>query len=192
MYLLTICQQCIAPQESKIIHGLHGHFRAKFCNDDNPSLHDLGQLIYFFDWMQLIYIVAYYFIVDELTCIAENSLEKNLPLDALNQQLTRLRCIHHGDHVYHPKFHISFSHFLIWMPYGDDVPFILYGMVWVGMVHDFGGRVLGGSIVFLPLKGNHVLAQDQHALYTYHEWRGGQHGIGPLSYHVHLFIPPTF
>ena len=77
------------------------------------------------------------------------------------------------------------------MPCGDDVPFIFNGMVWVGMTHDFGGRVLGGSIFFLPLEGNHVSAQDQHALYTYHEWRGGQRGIGPLAYHVHSFIPPT-
>ena len=78
------------------------------------------------------------------------------------------------------------------MPYGDDVPFILYGMVWVSMVHDIGERILGYSIFFLPLEGNHVAAQDQHALYTYHKWRGGQCGIGLLAYHVHLFIPPTF
>ena len=94
--------------------------------------------------------------------------------------------------MYHQNLRITFSHFLIWMPCGDDVPFILNGMVWVGMSHDFGGGFLGGSIFFLPLEGHHVSAQDQHAFYTYHEWRGGQHGIGPLAYNVHLFIPPSF
>ena len=84
-YFLTICKQCIAPQESKIIYGFHGHFRAKFCDDDNPSLHDFGQLLYLFDCTQMVYIFAYYSIVDELTCIATNYLKKNLPLDALNQ-----------------------------------------------------------------------------------------------------------
>ena len=85
LYFLTICKQCIDPQERKIIYGFYGHLRAKFCNVDNPYLHDFGQVLYCFDRTQLVYIVAYYFIVDELTCIAENSLKNNLPLDALNQ-----------------------------------------------------------------------------------------------------------
>ena len=94
LYFLTICKQCIAPQESNIIFGFHGHFRAKFCNIDNPSLHEFGKLLYCFDCAQLVYIVAYYFIVDELKCITANSLEDNLPLNALHQQLEELRCIH--------------------------------------------------------------------------------------------------
>lgn len=48
-YLFTIYEKCIAPQESKIIYGFHGHFRAKFCNDDNPSLHEFGKVLYFFN-----------------------------------------------------------------------------------------------------------------------------------------------
>ena len=115
-----------------------------------------------------------------------------MPCYVLQQLLEKLRCDHFRNHWYHPKLHINFSHFLIWMPYGDDVPFILYGMVWVGMVHDFGRRVLVDSIFFLPLEGNHVAARDQHALYTYHKWRGGHREIGLLAYHVHLFSPPTF
>ena len=78
------------------------------------------------------------------------------------------------------------------MPYGDDVPFILNGMIWASRINDFGERIFGDSIFFLLLEGNHVVAQDQHALYTYHEWRGGQRGIGPLAYHVHLCSPPSF
>ena len=42
LYLLTIYEQCIAPQESKITLGFHGHFRANLYDDDNHSLHDLG------------------------------------------------------------------------------------------------------------------------------------------------------
>ena len=114
-----------------------------------------------------------------------------MPLDALNQQLKRLHRIHQRDHLYHTHLHITFSNFLIWMPYGNDVPFILYRMVWVGMAHDIRERILGDSIFFLPLEGNHVAAQDQHALYNYQKWRGGKRGIGLLSYHVHLFSPPT-
>ena len=49
LYFLTICKQCIAPHERKIIYGFHGHFRAKSCNIDNPSLHEFGQLLYCFD-----------------------------------------------------------------------------------------------------------------------------------------------
>ena len=128
----------------------------------------------------------------EQTYTTCNLLQDHLPYDILNRNLGELRSVHQRDHMYHPNLHITFSHFLIWMPGGEDMPFILNGMVWVGMSHDFGRRVLGGSIFFLPLEGNHVAAQDQHTFDTYHKWRRGQHGIGLLSYHFHLFIPPTF
>ena len=173
LYLLTIYEQCITPQESKFIFGFHGHFRANHCNDDNPYLHDFGKVFCCFDYVQLIYIAAYYYlIVDEKTCTAGNSLENSLPHDFLDQQLERLCCIHLRNQWYHPNFHTTFNNFLILMPYGDDVPFILYGMVWVSMIHDIGERIFKGPIFFLPLKGNIIVAQDHNMIYTYHKWRG--------------------
>ena len=80
----------------------------------------------------------------EHTYSACNLLQEHLPYDILKQQLGELHSIHHGDHMNHPNLNITFSHFLIWMPCGDDVPFILNGMVWVDMTHDFGGRVFRG------------------------------------------------
>ena len=192
LYFLTIYEQCIAPQKSKSIFGFQGHFRANVCNDSSPSIHDFGQVYCYFIYVQLIDIDAYFPMLGEKTYTSCNFLQDHLPYDILKQQLGRLRNIHLENLWYHPKLHLNFSNFLIWRPNGDDVPFILDGMVWVDMSHDFRGRVLGGSIFFLPLEINHVAAQDQHAFYTYHKWRGGHRGIGPLAYHVHSFNPPTF
>ena len=60
---------------------------------------------------------------------------------------------------------------MIWMPYGDDVPFILYGMVWASMIHDFMEGILGDPVFFLPLEGNIIVAQNKQLLYTFHKWR---------------------
>ena len=46
LYFLTICKQCIAPYESKIIHGFQGHFRETSCDVDDPYLHEFGQVSY--------------------------------------------------------------------------------------------------------------------------------------------------
>ena len=137
------------------------------------------------------YNAIYYLIVDEQTCTASNLLEDNLPHDVLKQQLERLCCIHLRNHWYHPKLHITFKFFLIWMPYGDHVPFILYGMVWASMIHDMGERIFGDLVFFLPLEGNIIAAQDQQILYTYNKWREGKCGVGYFVYHVKLFNPPT-
>ena len=166
LYLLTIYEQCISPQESKSIFGFHDHFRANLCNASSPYIHEFGQVYYYFDYVQLIYITTYYPMLEEKTCTVCNLLENHLPHDILKQQLGRLRSIHLGNHLYHPNLHTTFNTFLIWMPYGDDVPFILYGIVCIIMAHDIGERILGDSIFFFPLEGNHVAAQDQHAIYT--------------------------
>ena len=42
LYLLTIYEQCITPQESKSIFGFHGHFTENVCTDSSPSIHDFG------------------------------------------------------------------------------------------------------------------------------------------------------
>ena len=49
-YLLTIYEQCIAPQESKSIFGSHGHFRANIYDASSPSIHDFGQVYCYFDY----------------------------------------------------------------------------------------------------------------------------------------------
>ena len=98
--------------------------------------------------------------------------------------------IHLINHLYHPKLHVTFNNFLIWMPNGDDVPFTLNGMIWSSMIHDMGERIFGDLIFFLPLEGNLIAAQYQHMLYTYLKWRGRQRGVGYLVYHVQLFSPP--
>ena len=113
-----------------------------------------------------------------------------MPHDDLTQQLERLRCIHLRNHWYHPKLHITFKIFLIWMPYGDEVPFILYGMVWANMLHDNRERIFGDPVFFLPLEGNLITTQDQQLLYTYHKLREGQRGVGYLVYHVQILSPP--
>ena len=115
----------------------------------------------YFDYDQLIYIADYYHIVNEQTCTTSNSMEDNLPHDVLNQQLGRLRCIHLRKNWYHPKLHITFNIFLIWMLNGDDAPFILNEMVWASMIHDMGKRIFGDLVFFLPLEGNIIAAQDQ-------------------------------
>ena len=59
------------------------------------------------------------------------------------------------------------------------------------MICSIGGEVLGDLVLILPLEGNYFAAQDQNFLYTYHKWRGGQHGVGLYVYHVQIFSPPT-
>ena len=93
-----------------------------------------------------------------------------MPHDILKQELGKLRFIPWIDHWYHGTINI----FLIWMPNGDEVPFILDGMVWASMIHDMGDRIFGDLLFFLPLEGNMFAAQDQYVLYTFHEWRGRQ------------------
>ena len=173
LYFFTILDQCIVPQGSKSILGFHGHFWANVCNDGSPFLLGYGQVYFYFLYVQLLGIDAYFPMLEEKICTTCNLLQKHLPHDILKQQLGGLHSIHLENLWYHPKLHMNFRNFLIWRPNGDGVPFILNGMVGVNMSHDFRGRVLGGSIFFLPLEGNHVAAQDRHALYTYHEWRGG-------------------
>ena len=130
---------------------------------------------------QLIYNAIYYLIVDEKTCTTSNLLGDNLPHDVLKQQLVKLRYTHWRNHWYHPKLHITFNVFLIWIPHGDDVPFTLYGMVWV---HETRGGFFGDLVVLLYLEGNIITSQSQQQIYTYHKWRERQHGMDNLIHHV--------
>ena len=107
------------------------------------------------------------------------------------QQLEKLHYTHHRDHMDHPHLHVTSRKFLIWMIYGGNVPFTLNGMSWASRIHDFGERIFGDPIFVLPLKGNLFVAQDQHVLYTFHEWRGRQCGVVYFSYHVHPFSTPS-
>ena len=80
---------------------------------------------------------------------------------------------------------------MIWMPYGDDVPFILYGMDWASIIHDYMESIFADLDFLFPLKEKIIVAQDQNLIYTYHKWREREHGLGYLVYHVQLLSPPT-
>ena len=82
-----------------------------------------------------------------------------------------MRCIHLRNHWYHPKLHMKFNNFLIWVPYGDDVPFTLYGMVWASKIHDSRERIFEDPVFFLPLDDKIIATQNIQLLYTYHKWR---------------------
>ena len=77
-----------------------------------------------------------------------------------------------------------------WMPYDGDFQLITYEVIWDNMFHDVGEEILGGLIFNLPLEGNLIAAQDQHILYSYPEWRGGQRGVGYFVYQDQIFSPP--
>ena len=68
------------------------------------------------------------------------------------------------------------------MPYDDDFQLITYEMIWANMFHNVGGEILRGLISIFPFEGNVIAAQDQHTLYTYPKWRGGQCGVGYFFY----------
>ena len=77
------------------------------------------------------------------------------------------------------------------MPYDGDFQLIIYGIVWASMVHNVGEEILGDPVFILPLEGNLIATQDQQTIYTYHKWRGGQHGVGYFVCHDQIFSPPT-
>ena len=87
-------------------------------------------------------------------------------------------------------FPFKVSHMIDWMPYDGDLQLITYEMVWASMIHNVGEKVLEDLVFFLPLEGNIIAAQDQHILYTYPKWRGGQHGVGYFFYQDQIFSPP--
>ena len=88
-------------------------------------------------------------------------------------------------------FPFEVSHMIDWMPYDGDLQLITYEMIWASTFHNVGGEILGGQIFIFPLEGNIITAQDQHTLYTYPEWRGGQHGVEYFFYQDQIFIAPT-
>ena len=63
------------------------------------------------------------------------------------------------------------------MSYDDHVLFIMDEMFWVNLFFNDGEEILGGLFLIFPLQGNSIEAQDQHILYTYHEWRGRWRGV---------------
>ena len=66
-----------------------------------------------------------------------------------------------------------------------------YGLFWASLFFIDGGTFYGGLFFTLPLEGNDFAAQDQHRLYTCHEWREGQHGVSYDACQVHIFSPPS-
>ena len=59
--VLTIPIQCIAPQEGKLLFGLHGHILAKYCDGDNHLLCSLGKMFHYsFMYDHLVHQSIYY------------------------------------------------------------------------------------------------------------------------------------
>ena len=88
-------------------------------------------------------------------------------------------------------FPYEVSHMIDDMPYVDDFQLIIFGDTWASMICSVGGEILGDLVFILRLEGKCFAAQEQQFLYTYHEWREGQHGVGYIVYHEHIFIPPS-
>ena len=86
-------------------------------------------------------------------------------------------------------FFYEVSHGFDWMPYDGDFQLITYEVVWDNMFHNAGEKIPGGLLFILPLEGNIMAAQDQHILYTYPKWRGGQCGVGYFFYQDQIFSP---
>ena len=96
-----------------------------------------------------------------MTCTTSNLLRDNLPYFVLKQQLAELHCDHLGNCWYLLALHETFSIFLIYIPYGDGVLFIIYGVVWASMIHESRERIFEDPVFFLPLEGNIIAAQNQ-------------------------------
>ena len=67
---------------------------------------------------------------------------------------------------------VEMDHIIVGMPYGDVFLFITYGLIWASLISSVGGENFEDLVFILPLEGNYFAAQDQHLLYTYHNWRG--------------------
>ena len=88
-------------------------------------------------------------------------------------------------------FPFEVSHMIDWIPYDGDFQLITYEVIWDNMFHNAGDEILGGLVFILPLEGEFIAAQDQHILYTYPKWRGGQRGVGYYVYQDYIFSPPV-
>ena len=111
LHTLTISMQCIAPQEGKLFIWLHGQFWAKLYDGDNHLLCGLGQELYHFMYVQLMY----YSLVYVITYIINHVLRNNLPCNFLKQQFRKFHCNYMGNCWYFPAPHETFSISLILM-----------------------------------------------------------------------------
>ena len=114
-----------------------------------------------------------------------------LPCNFLKLQWMRLRCILVRNCLHHVSSCKTFSKPLIRMFHDDHVLFFMDGLFWASLFFIVEGAFFGGLFFTLPLEGNNFAAQDQHTLYTCHEWREGQHGVSYDACQVHIFSPPS-
>ena len=89
-------------------------------------------------------------------------------------------------------FHALSCKLLIWILYDEHVLFIMDGLFWASLFFNVGGELFGGLFFTLPFEGINFSAHDQDIIYTHHEWRERQHGVGCDAYHIHIFHPPSF
>ena len=130
---------------------------------DSHPLYNHGQV---FDHVLLTYSAIYYSLVDVMIFVCY------LPYYFLKLQWMKLRCIF----LRYCLYHASSCKLIIWILYDDHVLFIMDGIFWASLFLNVGGEILGGLFFIFPLEGNNFVAQDQHILYTHHEWREGQVG----------------
>ena len=77
------------------------------------------------------------------------------------------------------------------MIHDAHVLFFMDELFWASLFFVVGGTFLGGLFFTLPLEGNDFAAQDQHTLYTCHEWKEGQHGVSYDACQYQIFSPPS-
>ena len=99
-----------------------------------------------------------------MTCKTNNLLRDNLPHHVLKLQLVKLCCDYLRSYWYLPALCKTFNTSLIWIPYEDNVIFILYGMIWARTKE----WIFEDPTAFLLHEDNISAAHIQQYLYTYY------------------------
>ena len=129
-------------------------------------MYNHGKFFDYFLYAQLTHSPIYYSLVDVMIHTTIHLSKHHLPSYFLKLQWERLHCVHLRHCLYHVASCKNFNKILIWIPSDDHVLFIMEEMFWANLFFN-----VGGLFFIFPLEGNTFIAQDQHILYTYHEWR---------------------
>ena len=149
---------------------------------DIHTLYSHGQVL---DHVLLLHSAIYYplvYVMNHVHCF---------PCNFPKLQWMGLRCILVRNCFHHVSSCKSFRKLLNRMFHDDHVLFFMDGLFWASLFFIVGGELFGGFFFILPFEGNTFAAQDQHTLYTCHEWREGQHGVSYDAFQVHIFNPPS-
>ena len=123
-----------------------------------------GQVL---DHVLLLHSAIYYPLVDVMDLV------HCLPCNFLKLQWMKLCCVLLRCCLHFVSSCKTYKKLLIWILYDDHVLFIMDDMFWASLFFIVGGEHFGGFLFIFPFEGNTFAAQDQHTLYTCHEWREG-------------------